>query len=276
MSNLPVYQQAFLAYFMGRAMLSGPTDPGDPGDCGDGGDIFLPPTTSWETWQDVTDTVDQMFPPTKASSRQRISMPFFRTMLRFLMYGMLVPATTAVPEVFLERVPDTEISLHRKVYLSQVDGLVDGKDYRWTDVDLLGMRYCFHADEISWSPESVGMALSTPQPNVCAIFDRQLGSWLWVSDSDLAYTYKNREHTADMEYWDPSIVCYDEENHHIEPMQSTRCSVHLDRQLCDIRHIVGSFGFLGVSCMVMSTLLRKRCGRGRQRETEGGGMLLQW
>jgi len=281
MSNLPVYQQAFMAYFMGRAMLSGATDPGDSGDSGDRGDRGdsgdsgdsgnsgnspPPPTTSWETWHDVTDTVDQMFPPAKASRRQRIPMSFFRTMLWVLVYGMFVPATTAAPEMITQWIPTTEGALYRKVYQYHSDSHVDtllGKAFRWTDPDLLGIHYCFPADEILYPPAPVGMALIKPQPNVCATFDRQSGSWSWDPDSDLAYTYKNSERIADIQYCDPRIVCYDEKNRHIEPMQSTRCSLYLDghpdiSDISEITDLVGAFIFLGVSCMVMEELFRNK------------------
>ena len=85
MSNLPVDRQVFVAYFIGRAMLSGFGETDHP----------PLPTASLDTWQDVTETVDSMFPVSETSQTQRISMSFFSTMVRFLTYGMLVTAAAA-------------------------------------------------------------------------------------------------------------------------------------------------------------------------------------
>jgi len=114
MSNLPVDRQVFVAYFIGRAMLSGFGETDHP----------PLPATSLDTWQDVTETVDSMFPVSETSQTQRISMSFFSTMVRFLTYGMLVTAAAAGQQK---------------------------------------MTYCFSANDISYSTEFESLSSNHPE-----------------------------------------------------------------------------------------------------------------
>jgi hypothetical protein len=181
MSELPVDRQAFMAYFLGRVMFSAVHE--DP----------PLPTASLDTWQEVTETVDRIFPPSTTSRRQKISMPFFMTMLKFLTYGLL--ASTAAAGT-------------RK------------------------MTYCFSANDIAYSTEFASLSSDHPEICATFDNAYGAWLWHHSAETTTIHrkggsVVRPKLLASEIEHLQPIVTCYDADNLQIEPTRSEWCSAYL-------------------------------------------------
>jgi hypothetical protein len=151
------------------------------------------PTMSLDTWQEVTETVDRMFPPSKTSRRQKRSLPFFMTMLKFLTYGLLVSTAAAGT---------------RK------------------------MTYCFSANEIAYSTEFASLSSSHPEICATFDNAYGVWLWHHSAETTTIHrkggsVVRPKLMASEIEHLQPVITCYDADNLQSEPAMSEWCSAYI-------------------------------------------------